>query len=818
MADNNHNDRMGDSRLDSKSLTQTNPVTISDVLSIGLKYWYWIAASVIVCMLLAFLYVERTVPQYTRSCSVVIRDDAKGSVGVSSVDLSDLGIGESNTILEDEMAALKSPDLMEQVVKKLRLQVSYSEPGTFHDRVLYGSDLPLTVSFPDMPDDEAASLEVIVASNGTPSVKNLVVNNKNVFVPSDSRLGFGSIIGTPSGRVIIEKTPFFKKGKEYHILVYRATLRNATEAYESEISISQTQKKSNVVQIICVDASIQRADEILTSLINAYNQDWIKSRAEVVAVTSNFITDRLNSLESELGSVDSDISSYKSTNLIPDLGAASTMAMQQSSSASSEIIKLSNQLQMARYLRNYISSESKNSVLPVNTGIGANTAEQLIAQYNNLIMQRNSFLANTSENNPLIVDIDSRLASLRSSILSSLDNLIMSLSGAINNLERSEQTANARVAANPRQAKYLLTAERQQKVKETLYLYLLQKREENELSQAFTSVNTRILRQPSGSTGPTSPKTSQIYLGAFLIGLLLPFGIIYLLEMNNTKVRGKKDIENLSVPLIGEIPEMHINSAKPLRRIRNGARIRDNMKNIHEDLIVKEGARDLVNEAFRVLRTNINFITGDHLPTTCMLTSFNAGSGKTFISVNLGIALALKGKRVLLIDGDMRRASLSAYVDSPHKGIADYLTGSVREIEPYIVSDTIAPGLSILPVGHIPPNPTELLETKRFSNLIEYLKSEYDFIFIDCPPVQMMADASIINTVCDRTFFIIRVALFERSMLPEIEKAYTQKKFHNISLILNGSATGSRYGYSYRYGYGYAKHNYKDYKYATNKS
>lgn len=789
-----------------------NAVKISDVFAIALRFWYWVVISLIICMGIAVLTVKRTVPIYTRSCSVIIRDDAMGSVGASSVDLSDIGIGMSNTILEDEMAALKSPDLMEQVVKKLNLQVSYTTPGTFHDKVLYGSNLPISVSFPDMPADESASMKVLIAADGSITVEDMIVNKKKFVLPTGSPVKFGSIIGTPSGRIIIEKTPFFKNGTEYKINVSRATLRGATERYESTIAVDQSNKRSNVVQISCNDASIQRADEILTSLINAYNQDWIKSRAEVVAVTSNFITDRLNSLETELGSVDSDISSYKSTNLIPDLGTASTMAMQQSSTASSEIVNLSNQLQMARYLRNFISTEGKNTVLPVNTGIGAGNTEALIGQYNTMMIQRNSTLANTSESNPIIMDLDSRLAALRSSILSSLDNQVLSLTTTISNLERSEQTANARVAANPRQAKYLLTAERQQKVKESLYLYLLQKREENELSQAFTSVNTRILRQPSGLPIPTSPKKSQVYLIGFVLGLAIPFGVIYLMEAANTKVRGKKDLEGITMPIIGEIPEFRHPGKKSILGLKDPSKMRDNTP-VEEDIVVKEGSRNLVNEAFRVLRTNINFITADTIPCVSMVTSFNPGSGKTFIGVNLGIALALKGRRVLLIDGDMRRASLSSYVGSPHKGIADYLSGTIREIDPVIVKDTITPGLSILPVGHIPPNPTELLETKRFSNLIDYLKSEFDYIFIDCPPIHMMADASIINTVSDRTFFVVRVALFERNMLPELEKLYVNKEYHNMSLILNGSQTGSRYGYAYRYGYGYGKNNYKDYNY-----
>lgn len=814
MADNNANPSV-DSQIHGTGSSQSSApgaVNIGDVFSIALRFWYWVLISVIICVGISVLVVKRTVPIYTRSCNVIIRDDAQSAVGSSSVDLSDIGIGMSNTVLQDEMAQLKSPDLMEQVVKKLKLTVSYNQPGTFHNDVLYGSNLPVNVDFPDMPDDETASLTLNIGADGRLGVSDVIINGKHLYVPSADNLAWGSVIGTASGRVIITKTPFFREGKEMTILVNRTTLSSTTDAYENEILIDQVNKKSNVVQITCNDASIQRGDEILTSLVNAYNQDWIKGRAEVVAVTSNFITDRLNILESELGNVDSDISSFKSSNLIPDLGQASTMYMQQSNTVSNQLMGVSNQLQMARYLKNFIMTEGRNNtVLPVNTSIGSANIESQIAEYNTIMVQRNSHMTNTSASNPLIIDLDSRLAALRSSILASLDNQILSLSNSINSLERSEQTANARVAANPRQAKYLLTAERQQKVKETLYLYLLQKREENELSQAFTSVNTRMLRRPSGSNIPTSPKKAQTVMIGFVIGLLIPFIIIYASETLNTKIRGRKDVEGLNIPIIGEIPIFRHAGKKFLKFYKTPSAMRDDLPP-EDDIVVAEGNRNLINEAFRVLRTNISFITADSLPCVAMMTSFNPGSGKTFITVNNGIALALKGRKVLLVDGDLRRGSLSRIVHSPKKGLAEYLNGSQRDIDQLIVKDTVTPGLAILPTGTFPPNPTELLESSRFANLIEYLRTEYDYVFIDCPPVQMMADAQIIDKVCDRTFFIIRVALFERSMLPELDRLYTEKTFRNMAVIINGSETAARYGAAYRYGYGYSRHNYKDYR------
>lgn len=787
--------------------TDANVVNLSDVLARTLQNWYWILISLVVCLGLAWLYIHRATPMYTSTASIVLRDDAASPMGSSSIDFEELGIKGTNTVLEDEITALKSPDLMQVVVEKLGIDVNYWTPGTFHDRVLYGSDVPVIVSFRDMPAEEGAKLEFHVESNGDITLKKAIVNKKNVVAAS--QLSLGHSLATSSGAIRFDASPFYKKGTEYDIIVEKMPMNSAIAKYSGEVTIANASKKSNVIDMTCIDANSIRATDILNALIEAYNQNWINAKAQVVAATNKFITERLEVVQAELGSVDGSISTYKSNNLIPDLSQASSLYMQESNETNNKILALNNQLQMARYLRNYVTTEGKNQVLPVNTGLTNTNIESLIADYNTAMLQRNTHISNSSESNPIVQEYDSRLAALRRSILSSIDNQEVSLSTSISNLERSGQSATARVAANPRQARFLLSAERQQKVQESLYLYLLQKREENELSQAFTQVNTRIVKRPDGNKAPTSPKSRQIYLIAFVLGLAIPVGVLYAGEAMNSKVRGRKDIESLNLPIIGEIPKFKHSKNVSVSYFKNPSR--RSRKSVMRDIVVEEGNRDLVNEAFRVLRTNVNFITADSIPSTIMLTSFNPGSGKTFISVNLGKALALKGRKVLLVDCDLRRASLSRFVGAPHKGIATYLAGALHDVDPVIIRNPFAEGVDVLPVGAIPPNPTELLETPRFTNLIEFLRSEYEFVILDCPPVEMMADAQIIASVADRTFFVVRVGLFERAMLSRLQRLYSEKKFPNISVILNDSTLGARYGYSYSYGFGYSKKNYKYY-------
>lgn len=342
-----------------------------------------------------------------------------------------------------------------------------------------------------------------------------------------------------------------------------------------------------------------------------------------------------------------------------------------------------------------------------------------------------------------------------------------------------------------------MSVERQQKVKESLYLFLLQKREENELSQAFTAYNTRVITPPTGSMIPTAPVKKNILLVGFALGLLIPVVIVFLQETLNTRIRGKKDLEGLSIPFVGEIPLYG--------KVRRSGLFRKKVTPLTETkVVVKEGSRDVVNEAFRVLRTNLEFVSGENgMGQVILMTSFNPGSGKTFLTVNIASSLAIKGKKVLVIDGDLRRGSTSVYVGSPHHGLSNYLAGKVQRIEDVIVPASETVRFDVLPVGTIPPNPTELLSGERLQALLADFRTHYDYILIDCPPIELVADTHIIEKYADRTIFVVRAGLLERSMLSELEALYTEHKFKNMAVLLNGTEGNGSYRYGYRYGYHY---------------
>ena len=775
---------------------QEDPITLRDLFSLCLDKWPWFILSLFITIGLAEAYLLMSPPLYTRYASLLIKEDGKGNRTLSSELNSDveLGLFTVNTNVNNEMISLQSPDLLLEVVKRLGIEVDYKTDGTFHKETLYGQSLPVKVQFRDLAYNDYCSLMITLRNDGRLLLSDIRLNNGKV-VDSVYIVTIGKEVKTPVGRLTVTATPYFKQAVSHGMDIYivRSALMSAVSYCKSRMSVKQSDEKSSIVDITYKDVVTQRADDFLNTLISAYNENWVKDKNRIAISTSEFINERLVVIEQELGHVDSDISSYKSSNLIPDVEAASDMYMNTANQANIQITDLNNQLYMARYIREHVNNKnSKDQLLPANSGINSSIIEQQIKEYNEKMLQRNSLVSNSSVENPLVMDFDKKLGEMRSAIVSSIDNQVNTLSTQIRGLRGIQGASTSRMASNPTQAKYLLSVERQQKVKESLYLFLLQKREENELSQAFTAYNTRVITSPTASSSSSDLLRRNILLLAIVLGLFIPTLIVFIRETLNTKVRGKRDIRQLSVPFIGEIPLYgHRKKAK---------------KAVEEyRLLVKPKSRNLINEAFRVVRTNMEFMVGAGEGKSCivMITSANPGSGKTFLTINIATSFSIKEKRVIAIDLDMRRASLSEYVSKPKTGIADYLAGRFEDWHEIVVPVADHDCLSVIPVGTIPPNPVELLFNKRLESLLKELRDEYDMVFVDCPPVDIVADASVISRWADQTIFVIRTGLMDRDLLPVVEGFYRDKRFTNMSILLNGTPMSSHHYGSHRYGYGY---------------
>ncbi|MDE5807307.1 MAG: chromosome partitioning protein ParA, partial [Muribaculaceae bacterium] len=430
----------------------------------------------------------------------------------------------------------------------------------------------------------------------------MCIRERKDKMPFDQKapIKFGQSVMTPIGKIKIDKTPFFGQDKEeddddkgYEITVARLSIKGAVKSWLSKLSVSELRKEASIVDLTVKDGSPRRAEDVLNTIIQVYNEDWILSKNEVALASSDFIDDRLTSLSKELSEVDSDISDIKSENQIPDLVSSATISLTEEQNARKVILDLRNDLQLAKYLKDYIEkNNSPSKTLPTNLGMQNQVLDTQIAQHNAMVRNRNSMVDGSSEENPLVISLNAQIEDSRNSILASLDNQIKIISQEIANVNKEKLSFEKKLASNPEQARYLLSVERQQKVKEELYLYLLQKKEENQLNQAFTPYNTRIIARPNGDPEPTSPNTTSILMIAFILGLAIPVGTIYMREVSNTKVRDKNDLKGLSIPFLGEIPKVNTKKYDD----------KDHM------VVVNPGNRNIVNEAYRVVRTNLNFM------------------------------------------------------------------------------------------------------------------------------------------------------------------------------------------------------------------
>ncbi|MCM1520608.1 MAG: polysaccharide biosynthesis tyrosine autokinase [Lachnoclostridium sp.] len=767
-------------------------IKLTDFFSLCANKWRWFALSIFVFLVLGGVYVLSTPKVYTRSASVIITDNDKGSLSSINQIASEIGVFNSRPDVNNELYAFSSPELYATVIKQLGLNQTYTTRKLLRPVLLYGDSMVVNVDFIDLKETEYGGLTVKPLGKGQFELSKFVDQKRKKVKCDDIIANFGDTVSTPVGKVVVTPGVNYNPAFEKKINVVHMSLQGAIEYFETKMKVEIVDDDASVISLTMNDVSIQRADDFIDELIDAYNMRWMEDKNKLANLTSEFITDRLTVIEQELGNVDSDISDYKSEHMLPDVQAVSEIYMKRADENLRKEMEISTQISIADYLRNYVSDViKKGGLIPANSGIDSKGVESQIEEYNKMQLERENLLASSSSSNPLVKDMDAQLSSMRTAILASLDNLMVSLRTQLATVQKSDKSTNQAIASSPSQAKYLLSVERQQKVKEALYLFLLQKREENELSRSFVDNNVRILNYATGKLEPTAPVTRNIIIICFVLGLILPGIVLFISETLNTKLRSREDLKQLNTPFAGEIPHnniKHYNSLKErIRRFTTKFTGKTYRENSVPALVVKDHSQNLINEAFRMLRANLEFMTKGKNAKLIMVTSFNPGSGKSFVTLNLAAAMALKhkGGRVLAIDLDLRRATLSEVVGGT-KGVANYLAGSVDDYHE-LIRETSCPGLDIMPVGTIPPNPTELLYSDRLKELLDAVKDEYEYVFIDCPPAEIVADSSIITKYSDMTLFVVRAGLLDKRALPTIDEFYDTQRYKNISIVLNGT-------------------------------
>lgn len=788
----------------SSFIPQTSSVSLLELLRdawfLCLAHWKWFLLSVILTLSGAYYYLLRTPKTYVASASILIKpDNNRGNSPDQLLARQRMVVeGASDAQMTNEILALSSATITRSVAERLNLDVEYAHKGMFHDKVIYGSELPVKVEFLNIGEEQRAAFHLSLQADGRVVLDDFSKDGANLSGTIMGKVGERCV--TPVGLVKLVANTGYRPGTTDEYKVTRSPISSVAASVRGSFSIALSNKASTIIDIQYSDVNTARAKDAIDMLISVYNENWVRDRNQISVSTNEFIKERLAVIQRELGSVDQNIAGYKSANLLPDVEQSGSMAVTQANDAEAKARELSTQVYMTRHVKEYLTDgRHENQVLPSNSGINNASIQAQINDYNTRLLERNRLLATSSAQNPAVMDLETQLGSIRRGIIQSLDNELDMLKTQQRVTEASHSEATSKISANPRQASYLLSVERQQKVKESLYLFLLQKREENELSQAFTAYNTQIIETPHITGIPPQPVSRNILLTAFLIGLAIPAAFVFGREALNSTVRGRKDLEDYSMPLVGELPLK--GKKRPVWK-----RWRKEKIVAAPNMVVADQKRDILNEAFRTVRTKLEFTLGfDGRNKVVMLSSLNPGSGKTFITANLSAAFSLKGKRVLVMDLDLRKAALSDYVGQPKVGISNYLSGQIEDWHEII---TPLNRVDVLPCGVIPPNPAELLSTERFAEMIKAAREEYDIIFLDCPPVEIVADAEIINPHADLTLFIVRASLMERSYLKDIERWYAEKKYNNLTLLLNGTTDAlGRYGY-HKYGYGYGGYGY----------
>ena len=769
----------------------------------GHKWWYVLALAV--AFLVAAFYLYRTPKTYSSTAKVLVdesnQDATMRNLGVASAGMMRL---RSFNSVENEIEAFSSVDYMQKVVERLGLQTTYTRHFRFKSvdlatnspvkLVLAGENPHKNFSFTlsRMPDGKIQLSEMKISGNPTGKAV-----EGNLGDTLSTALGYLAIFPT-------ENIDDFN----YDIAVSWDNPIATAKKYCSRLDVSLSGKESSVVVMKLTDTDPKRASQVLTTLINVYDEVWLANKNRAAVNTTKFINERLTVIERDLATVEEALRKYKSTNNLTDIKAISQLYLDESSHYATKAFEVRNQLSVANYIKEYLNDPANSmALIPANLGIGSTSVDAEIKEYNDLVLQRDRLQTGSGANNPMIADLNAAIASIRSAILNSIENLVSTLDLQLSRIERQERDILSRMSSSSGQELQLLSIERQHGITQELYKFLLQKREENELAALVNVGNTQILQSPEASVALVGPNKMLILLVAFVLGIGIPFVYFFLRARLDTVVKNKGDLGNFAVPFLAEIPRY----VKPGERFKKFRRLRKRKddKSLTR-ILVEPGSRDLMNEAYRVLRTNIDLVLGRKKGQSkvVMFTSFNPSAGKTFSVMNIAASMALKDAKVMLIDLDLRKASLTTALGVQHSGVAAYLNGKVESYKECL--DEVVPNLFVLPIGSLPPNPTELLLLDRFKEMIEDMRKEYDYIFLDCPPIDVVADASIITEVVDMTIFVMRAGRIDKRILPEIEELYRSGKYTHMTMILNCvDIQYKKYGYGKSsYGYGYGSYGY----------
>lgn len=765
---------------------QEKPIKWREIYEKIIFHWKWFVFSAIIALILGTVYGQTQRDVYELKSSMLIIDQSRsGQMNelslLKQLDAAGMGGGKSSSMVNNEEQVLQSTALMKRVVNRLELYTTYSSRVFLRTEDLYSSS-PLYVSLDSL---SLNKLEHTLKLNIQPENGQLIVEGK--YDDAEFHIQVAKLpthVNTPAGKIYIE----LQNGMEFPTEPIDVSINNPIKIAKSISKSSLKTEVGKMVDVINLSiqvSNIQKGQDILNTLTDIYNQDASEQSNQSAINTARFIDERLKLLTNELSNVELQMENYKQTNKLTDIDADAQMFLSKTNVFDQQQTQVEIEQHLIKYVEEFIQNPANYTALIPNLGLTDVGLVSVIQKYNELVMTRERIAQGSSDENPAFRTLNQEINATRRAIQTSISNSRKGLQISNQNLKSQNSLMQSKIRDIPRQEREYIEIKRQQQVKETLYLFLLQKREEASLNMAVAVPKGRVLNTPDDAI-KIGPNRKIIILIFLLIGLLIPALIIYILDLINTSIRNREDVEKMTdIPVITE-----------LEFNKSDSMIIDYKSNASSN-----------SELFRLMRTKLQFTLDYPTEKVILVTSTMSGEGKTFVSINLSIMLSLAEKKVLIMGMDLRNPQLAKNFGIKDKnGITGYLSGQIKDYKSLIHSSTEFPSLFVMPAGVIPPNPTELIMKERFDTLFTELRKEYDYIVIDSAPVGAVSDSYLIDRISNLTLYICRAGYTDKRNIEFVNRIQQEKSLKRIFLVVNDVdfETG-RYSYHSRYGYGYGQ-------------
>lgn len=748
-----------------------NEIDVRKILRVVLEHWWWFVVSVVVFAGLGLLYYFRTPQTWKTDASVVLRKQEMRGTKIDPLAL--LGMT-ANSDTDDEVVVLASRGLMSQAIDALDIwETSWVKDG------LCWNEEYRTHAF------SIECIELVKKARYYPFVVTVkptrsgytVKTRMNRWKRSTTRVKtLDEPIETVVGTIRLHPNRPLSRDTAYRALRDRRDLTVAR--YRKLIDITPHKKESNIITLTMNSPLPERDKALLFQLVEKYNMNAIVDKNMIASNTAAFINERMNRIEAELIDAEKTVSAYKEKNNIADLETQARLFLEASSAEQTAMAEIETQLSLVDYVDEFLRDETKRTnLIPANIGITDAALETSLAEYNAILLQRMRIQRTATESNPVIEQMDSQLASMRQNIIASIGSVRESLRIRKHNLELQDSKFNRQIKSAPEKEREYVRVVRDQKIKEQLYLFLYEKREENALMLAATSMPAKILDVPQMDADSNSPRIRNVMVLFVFVGLMIPTGLLFLLILFNNKIDDEKEFEKMvKAPVLGQLVE---NSR-------------------HAHIAIHEGESTVSAELFRLIRTNLRFVLpADVKSPVILVSSCINGEGKSYVAGNTALSLAILGKKVALVGLDIRKPMLAKYFGLAQRGrLTDYLAESDVHIDDIIIPSGEHKNLDIIPCGAIPPNPAELLQTHRLEELFAELRKRYDYIIVDTAPVALVSDTYLLDRIADMTIFVCRYKYTSTEMIDYINQIIAQKRMHNVACVLN-AVKNSRAGYGY---------------------